>query len=202
MNRCRDLNAVLPFPLVYRRNLGYRSIHMDRTRFPALSPTLPTHKDLKGMHEEAEALVSRSLLQTVDGGYRVHDLLLDYATVRIKGDPEAIRNTTVRQAKYLVQIRALEGRRWKKELNDAEILRHLKQCRLVDELSGDPELFFNAVKACMGPGKTEEETSRDEAYCCDHAADLYESLVSHTHDFLFSLLLDYFVSKHDQQSTN
>lgn len=62
-------------------------------------------QDSGGTQEEAEALVSKCLLQDVGGGwYRVHDLVLQFVKIKIKPDVGMVERATVLQAHYLGRL--------------------------------------------------------------------------------------------------
>ncbi|CAM9386450.1 unnamed protein product [Ectocarpus sp. 12 AP-2014] len=62
-------------------------------------------QDMEGTRDEADGLVSKSLLQGVGGDeYRVHDLVLDFLNIKITADEEIMGNATALQAQYLGRL--------------------------------------------------------------------------------------------------
>lgn len=76
-----------------------------------MSSLLFDSQDNKGAREEADGLTSKSLLQDVGGGggYRVHDLVLDFVKIKIKADLEMVRKVTALQAHFLGRLDVLRG---------------------------------------------------------------------------------------------
>ena len=67
-------------------------------------------QDVEGTREEAEGLVSMCLLQDMGaGGYRVHDLLLEFVKVRIKAEDGMVIRAAGRQAEYLGRLDVVAG---------------------------------------------------------------------------------------------
>lgn len=65
---------------------------------------------MEGAREEAEGLARKCLLQDVGGDrYRVHDLLLEFVTTKIKADVEMMEAATALQARYLARVDVVEG---------------------------------------------------------------------------------------------
>ncbi|CAN0573228.1 unnamed protein product, partial [Ectocarpus sp. 12 AP-2014] len=67
-------------------------------------------EDTGGTREEAEGLVSKCLLQDVGGGgYRVHDLVLDFVKIKIKADMEMVKKVAALQAQFLGRLNVLKS---------------------------------------------------------------------------------------------
>lgn len=70
---------------------------------------LPTFKVAADVPTPAHALVDRSLLQKVSGGYLVHDAVLKYLRMRMKNDEELRHKAISRQKQYLTNRKVLKG---------------------------------------------------------------------------------------------
>ncbi|CAM9767482.1 unnamed protein product [Ectocarpus fasciculatus] len=99
-------------------------------------------EDVKGTQEEAEAFVHKCLLQdTGRGGYRVHDLVLEFVKFKIKADVETVQRATALQARYLGRLDVLESYGDPKHGAGNQGVFYLDALwRSVEKLSGDPEL--------------------------------------------------------------
>lgn len=108
-------------------------------------------QDAEGTRDEARGLVSKCLLQDVGGGgYRVHDLVLDFVKLKIKADAEMAGKATALQAQHLGRLDVA------KSYCDFEVeagLHHLfilaTLWRSVEQLSGDPGLEVAAYRASL-----------------------------------------------------
>ncbi|CAN0236175.1 unnamed protein product [Ectocarpus sp. 13 AM-2016] len=66
-------------------------------------------EDAEGTRDEAEGLVRKCLLHAVaGGGYRVHDLVLEFAKTSIRAEEETVQRATVLQAQYLGRLNLLK----------------------------------------------------------------------------------------------
>ncbi|CAN0313798.1 unnamed protein product, partial [Hapterophycus canaliculatus] len=99
-------------------------------------------EDTGGTQEEAEGLVGKCLLQDVGGGgYRVHDLVLDFVKIKIKADVEMVKKATTLQAHFLGRLDVLKGYNSPEHGAGNQGLFVLDALwRSVEQLSGDPEL--------------------------------------------------------------
>lgn len=70
---------------------------------------LPTFQLAADVSIPAHALVDRSLLQKVSGGYLVHDVVLKYLRMRMKNDEELRHQAISRQKRYLTNRKVLKG---------------------------------------------------------------------------------------------
>ncbi|CAB1113143.1 unnamed protein product [Ectocarpus sp. CCAP 1310/34] len=106
-------------------------------------------EDAEGTRDEAEGLVSKCLLHAVGGGgYRVHDLVLEYAKTRIRADAEMVRKVTALQAHFLGRLDVLKSYRDPEHGAGNQSLFFLDALwRSVEKLSGDPELEV-ALESC------------------------------------------------------
>ncbi|CAM9232131.1 unnamed protein product [Scytosiphon promiscuus] len=67
-------------------------------------------EDTGDTRKDAEGLVSKCLLQDVGGGgYRVHDLVLDFVKIKIKADGEMVNKVTALQAHFLGRLDVVKG---------------------------------------------------------------------------------------------
>lgn len=61
------------------------------------------------MPEEADFFVSSSLLQEVDGSFRLNDLLLDFIRIKCQGEELLVAEAVERQSQYLGRLAVLRG---------------------------------------------------------------------------------------------
>ncbi|CAM9754953.1 unnamed protein product, partial [Pylaiella littoralis] len=109
-------------------------------------------QDEEGTRDVAEGLVSKCLVQDVGlGGYRVHDLVLEFLKDNIKADAEMVKKATAQQAQYLRRLDVL------KSYGDPEhgagsqgLFLFGALWRSVEELSRDPELEVASYRASLG----------------------------------------------------
>ena len=100
----------------------------------------PLEQDVQETRDEARGLMGRSLLQAVGrGGYRVHDLLLDFARDRIR--PALIELAAKRQAQYLGRLHVVRGYAGKGEHKEG-FYALMSLWRSVEDLSHNPRLQF------------------------------------------------------------
>ncbi|CAN0235939.1 unnamed protein product [Ectocarpus sp. 12 AP-2014] len=109
-------------------------------------------EDAEGTRDEAEGLVSKCLLHAVGGGgYRVHDLVLEFAKTSIRAEEEIVDKATALQAQYLGRLDVLESYRDPEHGAGDQGLFFLDALwRSVEKLSGDPELEVASYRASLG----------------------------------------------------
>ncbi|CAM9138218.1 unnamed protein product, partial [Ectocarpus sp. 13 AM-2016] len=109
-------------------------------------------EDAEGTRDEAEGLVSKCLLHAVGGGgYRVHDLVLEFAKTSIRAEEETVKKATALQAQYLGRLDVLESYRDPEHGAGRQGLFFLDALwRSVEKLSGDPELEVASYRASLG----------------------------------------------------
>ncbi|CAN0257518.1 unnamed protein product, partial [Pylaiella littoralis] len=127
-------------------------------------------EDTQGARDEAECLVSKCLLQDMGGGvHRVHDLVLEFVTSRIKADVEVAEEAITLQAQYLARAEVVEGYRNPEHGASDQGLFFLDALwRSVEKLSGDSELEVRSYR-----------TSLRESESCGatiHTAEFYSSV--------------------------
>ncbi|CAN0023190.1 unnamed protein product [Ectocarpus fasciculatus] len=117
-------------------------------------------EDVEGTRDEAEGLVSKSLLQAVGGGgYRVHDLVLEFAKTSIRAEEETVEKATALQAQYLGRLDVLKSYRDPEHGAGDQGLFFLDALwRSVEKLSGDPELEVASYRASLAELGSCEET--------------------------------------------
>ena len=99
------MSRVKAYTCVYVSLVSVWHVFISTDVFPVLDS-----QDKEGAREEAEGLVSKCLLQDVGGGgYRVHDLLLDFVKIKIKADVEMMEKATTLQARFLGRLDVLKG---------------------------------------------------------------------------------------------
>eukprot|EP00903_Cladosiphon_okamuranus_P016211 g14959.t1 len=131
-------------------------------------------KDTEGTREEAEGLVSKSLLQDVGGGaYRVHDLVLEFVKIRVKADAEMVGKATSQQAQYLARLDVVKSFQDPERGADHQGFIVLDALwRSVEELSGDHGLEVASYDASVGELEFCEATA-DVAKCYFSVASLF-----------------------------
>ncbi|CAM9762259.1 unnamed protein product [Ectocarpus sp. 8 AP-2014] len=125
-------------------------------------------EDAEGTHDEAEGLVSKCLLHAVGGGgYRVHDLVLEFAKTSIRAEEETVEKATALQAQYLGRLDVLETYRDPEHGAGDQGLFFLDALwRSVEKLSGDPELEVASYRASLGELESCEATEAvATSYC-------------------------------------
>lgn len=118
-------------------------------------------QDTGGTREQAEGLVSKCLLQDVGGGgYRVHDLILDFVKIKIKEDLGMVKKVTALQAHFLGRLDVLKGYENPEHGAGNQGLFVLDALwRSVEQLSGDPELEVASYTTSLGELKSCEATT-------------------------------------------
>lgn len=109
-------------------------------------------QDEEGTRDVAEGLVSKCLVQDVGlGGYRVHDLVLEFLKDNIKADAEMVKKATAQQAQYLRRLDVLKSYGDPEHGAGSQGLFLLGALwRSVEELSRDPELEVASYRASLG----------------------------------------------------
>ena len=109
-------------------------------------------QDVEGTREEAEGLVNKCLLQDVGGGgYRVHDLLLEFVKTRIKAEDDMMKRAAGRQAEYLGRLDVVKGYEKPDHGSAADQGFYFLAAlwRSVEELCGDPDLETASYRASL-----------------------------------------------------
>ncbi|CAN0270483.1 unnamed protein product, partial [Ectocarpus fasciculatus] len=125
-------------------------------------------EDAEGTRDEAETLVSKCLLRAVrGGGYRVHDLVLEFAKTSIRAEEETVEKATALQAQYLGRLDVLKSYRDPEHGAGDQGLFFLDALwRSVEKLSGDPELEVTSYRASLGELESLEATEAvATSYC-------------------------------------
>ena len=119
-------------------------------------------QDGRGTREEAEDLVSKCLLQDMGrGGYRVHDLILEFVKTKIKADAEMIENATALQAQYLGRLDVLKSYRDPEHGAGSQGLFCLDALwRSVEKLSRNSALEVTSYRASIGELGSCEATAK------------------------------------------
>lgn len=117
-------------------------------------------QDTGGAREEAEGLVSKCLLQDVGGGgYRVHDLVLEFVKIKIKADVGMVAKATTLQAQYLGRVDVLRSYGDPEHGVGNQGLFFLDSLwRSVEKLSGNPELEVTSYRTSLGELESCEAT--------------------------------------------
>ena len=126
-------------------------------------------QDVEGTRDDAQGLVSKSLLQDVgDGSYRMHDHVLKFAKIEIKVDEETTRAATSLQAQYLGRLDVLRNFTDPEHGAGHQGLLHLAALwRSVEELSSDTGLQAASYRASLGELESCEATAEvAECYAC------------------------------------
>ena len=119
-----------------------------------------------GTREEAEGLVSKCLLQDMGrGGYRVHDLILEFVKIKIKGGAEMLENATALQVQYLRRLDVLKSYGDPEHGAGRQGLFFLDALwRSVEKLSGDPGLEIASYRASLGELESCKATAEVASY--------------------------------------
>ena len=99
--------------------------------------------------KEAEFLVGNSLLQEVDGSFRLHDLLLDFIALRCQGENVLVEQAVERQSQHLGELAVLRGYSDKGELLEG-FYALIRLWRKLVELSDNKQLEVDAYNASLG----------------------------------------------------
>lgn len=117
-------------------------------------------QDSQETRDEARSLMGRSLLQAVgSGGYRMHDLLLDFARDRIKPTPLAL--TVKCQAQYLARLDVVREYAGDGHHNEG-FYALMSLWRSVEELSDNPRVQADEYR--NGLQVLAEDDSTDSGY--------------------------------------
>eukprot|EP00752_Nemacystus_decipiens_P005303 g4810.t1 len=114
-------------------------------------------KDHRGARKEAEFLVGNSLLQEVDGSFRLHDLLLDFITNKCQGEDILVEEAVARQTQYLGNLAVLRGYIEEGEFREG-FYSLIGLWRKLFELCGNKQLevdVYNANLEQLGEDQTE-----------------------------------------------
>eukprot|EP00752_Nemacystus_decipiens_P014746 g13130.t2 len=118
-------------------------------------------EDTGGTRDEAERLASKCLLQNVGGGgYRVHDLVLDFVKIKIKADTKMVAKATALQARFLGRLDVLKGYENPEHGAGYQGLFVLDGLwRSVEQLSGDSQLEVASYSTSLGELESCEATT-------------------------------------------
>lgn len=137
----------------------------------------PSEQDVQGTRDEARGLMGRSLLQAVGrGGYRVHDLLLDFARVRVT--PALLELAAKRQAQYLGRLHVVRGYAGKGEHKEG-FYTLMSLWRSVEYLSHNPRLQVKEYRTSLQV--LGEDESTDVGDVCWALGRLFQLQVSVGH---------------------
>lgn len=116
-------------------------------------------QDVQESREEADGLVSKCLLQDMgSGGYRVHDLVLEFLKDNIKAD--VAKQATALQAQYLGRLDVVESYGDPEHGAGSQGLFDLDALwRSLEKLSGDPGLEVASYRASLGELESCEATA-------------------------------------------
>ena len=118
-------------------------------------------QDHRGARKEAEFLASNSLLQEVDGSYRLHDLSLDFIATKCQGEDALVGEAVERQSQHLGQLAVLRGYSDNGELREG-FYALIGLWRKLVELSGNEQLEVDAYNKSLGElDGAESETAAD-----------------------------------------
>ena len=81
--------------------VSYRHLHF--------APVYIFLQDNRGAKRAADLFVSISLLQEVDGSFRLHDLLLDFVRIKSHGEDALVTEAVERQSMYLGRLDVLRA---------------------------------------------------------------------------------------------
>eukprot|EP00752_Nemacystus_decipiens_P017370 g15565.t2 len=118
-------------------------------------------KDHRGARKEAEFFVGSSLLEEVDGSFRLHDLLLDFIKMKCRGEDTLVEDAVQRQSRHLGELAVVRGYSDKGELLGG-FYSLIALWRKLIELSHNEQLEVDAYNASLG--ELGEDQSGDTAY--------------------------------------
>ncbi len=174
------LNTALCYNCVYFFPYNHTGVCLAliKPRAVLQYPVLPS-QDMEGTREEAEGIVNKCLLQDVGGGgYRLHDLVLEFVKVRIKAEEDILRTATQRQAQYLGRLDVVKE--YKQQAHVAGVRGFLLLAALwrsVEQLSGDCGLEAAAYRTSLAKLNS-REPSTDVASCLCSIGDLFNLQVT------------------------
>ncbi|CAM9821168.1 unnamed protein product [Scytosiphon promiscuus] len=125
-------------------------------------------QDVEGTQDEAKGLANKCLLQDVSGGgYRVHDLLLEFVRIKIKAEIDVLTRAVERQAQYLRRLGVVMEFQNPEHGAGAQGLYVLASLwRSVEKLSGNPELQVASYRVSL--------REVDSCKAREHVATLYD----------------------------
>ena len=106
-------------------------------------------QDHRGTRKEAEFLVGNSLLQEVDGFFRLHDLLLDFIGNQCQSEDALVKEAVGRQSRYLGRLAVLQGYSDNGESREG-FYSLIGLWRKLIELSGNKRLEVDTYYASLG----------------------------------------------------
>lgn len=104
-------------------------------------------QDLEETRDEARGLVNRSLLQVVAEGYRLHDLLLDFARDRI--GPKTLQNAISLQTRFLGRLKLVVACMTEGIPSQWSLYSLMALWGAVQQLSEDGELCIRTYNQCL-----------------------------------------------------
>lgn len=124
-------------------------------------------QDVEGARDEAKGLASKCLVQDMGGDrYRVHDLLLEFVTIKIKAEVEMVKEATTLQAQYLRRLDVVEGYDNPEHgAGDQGLLFLDALWRSVEKLSGDSELEIASYRASLEELEASDATANVAVSC-------------------------------------
>ena len=108
--------------------VSYRHLHF--------APVYIFLQDNRGAKRAADLFVSISLLQEVDGSFRLHDLLLDFVRIKSHGEDALVTEAVERQSVYLGRLDVLRAYHGQGEANEG-LYALIGLWRKLTELSGN-----------------------------------------------------------------
>ena len=105
--------------------------------------------------------MGNSLLQEVDGSFRLHDLLLDFIGVTCQGEDALVREAVASQCRYLGRLAVVRGYSDKGEFCEG-FFSLMRFWQKLIELSGNDQLEMDAYNASLG--ELGEDESEDAAH--------------------------------------
>lgn len=140
-------------------------------------------QDNRGARKEADFLVGNSLLQEVDGSFRLHDLLLDFIAMRCQGEDALIKGAVGHQSQYLGRLTVVRDYSDNEELLQG-FYSLIGLWRKLIELSGNEQLEMDAYNASLG--ELGEDESEDTSHVFWAVGRLFELQVRSGCEFIVS----------------
>lgn len=131
-------------------------------------------QDLEETRDEARGLVSRSLLQVVAEGYRLHDLLLDFVRDRIGS--KALRKATSLQTKFLGRLYVVVACMTPVAASEWSLYSLIALWGALEQISEDGELCIRTYNSCLlEPEK--QQASEEVRLCVQSVGNLFRAKV-------------------------
>ena len=165
---------------VIRESLGVESascslaICRGRTTNVSVCPAHVLPQDVEETRDEAMGLVDRSLLQVVAEGYRLHDLLLDFARDRIGS--KTLQNAISLQTRFLGRLNVVVACVTEAIPSQWSLYSLMALWQALEQVSGDEELCIRTYNQCLLELE-ERQASEEIRLCVQSVGNLFRAKV-------------------------